>query len=119
MAGEMHQSRGGGVWAIVSRQHGVVSRAQLLERGLRPKGIEHRIATGRLFPVHAGVYAVGRPQVTQHGRWTAAVLACGPGAVLSHTSAAELWGLLPPRAHSVEISVPAGIHRHRGARSLS
>lgn len=44
----------------------------------------------------------------------AAVLACGPDAVLSHHSAAELWGLLPPRAHPVEISVPAGIRRHDG-----
>src|SRR5688572_9584110 len=61
MAGKMHQSGGRGVWRVVSREHGVVSRAQLLERGLSPKGIEHRIETGRLFPVHAGVYAVGRP----------------------------------------------------------
>ena len=42
----------------------------------------------------------------------AAVLACGPGALLSHTSAAELWGLIRLRgpAAMVEISVPAGRH---------
>jgi very-short-patch-repair endonuclease len=56
-------------------------------------GIEHRIAKGRLHPVHRGVYAVGRPSLTREGRWMAAVLACGEGAVLSHRSAAALWGI--------------------------
>src|ERR1700752_2084124 len=48
---------------------------------------------GRLHPIAAGVYAVGRPELSPHGRWMAAVLACGKDAVLSHRSAAGLWGI--------------------------
>ena len=55
--------------------------------------IDHRLATGRLHLISPGIYAVGRRELTPHGRWMAAVLACGDGAVLSHRSAAELWGI--------------------------
>lgn len=101
------------------RQHGVISRAQLLELGFSPKAIEHRIRCGRLHPVARGVYAVGRPDLTQHGRWMAAVLACGPGAVLSHGSAAALWGIAPWRG-ATHVSVaagrqPEGVRAHRRA----
>jgi very-short-patch-repair endonuclease len=71
----------------------VLSRGDLLGLGFSEKGIKHRIATGRLHPVAAGIYAVGRPDLTPHGRWMAAVLACGDSAMLSHRSAAELWGI--------------------------
>jgi very-short-patch-repair endonuclease len=71
----------------------VLSRGDLLGLGFSDKGIKHRVATGRLHPIAAGVYAVGRPDLTPHGRWMAAVLACGASAMLSHRSAAELWGI--------------------------
>jgi very-short-patch-repair endonuclease len=74
-------------------QYGVVSRAQLLELGVRPRALSHRLAAGRLHQVHVGVYAVGHTVLTRSGRWMAAVLACGPDAALSHASAAALWGL--------------------------
>ncbi|HXF32812.1 MAG TPA: type IV toxin-antitoxin system AbiEi family antitoxin domain-containing protein [Solirubrobacterales bacterium] len=74
-------------------QHGVLTRADLLRLGFSTKGLKHRVATGRLHPIAAGVYAVGRRELTPHGRWMAAVLACGDGAMLSHRSAAELWGI--------------------------
>jgi len=45
--------------------------------GLTRRGIQHRIARGRLHPVGRGIYAVGRPELTQHGQWMAAILACG------------------------------------------
>lgn len=64
-----------------------------------------------------GVYAVGRPELSPHGRWMAAVLAFGPGAVLSHQSAAELWGVRPRHPSSIEVSVPvASEHRCPGVR---
>lgn len=72
-------------------QHGVVARRQLLALGFSAKAIEHRIASGRLRQLWPGVYVVGRPEVSERGRWMAAVLACGPKAMLSHHSAAELW----------------------------
>jgi very-short-patch-repair endonuclease len=52
-----------------------------------------RVTAGRLHRIHRGIYAVGHPSLSEKGQWMAAVLACGPNAVLSHTSAAELWGI--------------------------
>jgi very-short-patch-repair endonuclease len=74
--------------------------------GLTRHAIRHRVATGRLHVVWREVYAVGRPALTAHGRWMAAVLTCGPGAVLSHAGAAALWGLAPEGPGPIPISVP-------------
>jgi hypothetical protein len=87
---------------IAAKQHGVVSRRQLVAIGMSDRTIGRRIAEGRLHRVHAGVYAVGHPPLTQEARWMAAVIACGQGAVLSHLDAAVLWGFyerLGPRVH--------------------
>jgi very-short-patch-repair endonuclease len=100
-------------WSLVARQHGVITRAQLLELGFSAKAIKHRLATRRLHPLHAGVYAVGRPELRREGRWLAAVLACGPEAVLSHGSAAALWGIGEYERGHVEVSVPYGSNRRR------
>jgi very-short-patch-repair endonuclease len=67
--------------------------------------IEHRVATGRLHPISRGLYAVGRKELTPHGRWMAAVLVCGDGAVLSHRSAAELWGIGHEHAGRIDVTV--------------
>jgi very-short-patch-repair endonuclease len=92
------------VWKLARDQHGVVSRGQLLELGLSRRAIQHRLARGRLHPIDSGVYAVGRAEVSRQGRWMAAVLACGDTAMLSHGSAAALWGI--GREHrGIEISV--------------
>jgi very-short-patch-repair endonuclease len=77
---------------IAANQHGVITTAQLLGVGLLHSGIADRKSAGRLHPIHRGVYAVGHARLSDRGRWMAAVLACGQGAVLSHTSAGELWG---------------------------
>jgi very-short-patch-repair endonuclease len=66
------------------------------------------VAKGRLHPVRRGVYAVGRPELTRKGEWMAAVLSCGPGAVLSHGSAASLWEIRPERDRAIHVSVPRG-----------
>jgi very-short-patch-repair endonuclease len=109
-------------WELVRRQHGVVSRRQLRDLGATSKWIEHRLTRGRLHRTQfRGVYAVGRPQLTQEGKWMAAILACGPDAYLSHLSAARLWRLLPkaPRdpihvlLHAAVIRRSAGIQVHR------
>jgi very-short-patch-repair endonuclease len=99
------------VWTLVRRQHGVISRQQLRELGFSEDAIAHRIATKRLHGVKRGVYVVGRPDLTQHGRWVAAVLACGEGAVLSHSSAAALWRIGYERRNSIELSLPSKSHR--------
>jgi very-short-patch-repair endonuclease len=103
----------GGAWALVERQHGVISRRQLLGLGLSDQSIKHRVAKGRLHPVWRGVYAVGRPQLTRYGRWMAAVLSCGPGAALSHEDAGNLWEIRRVVPRDVEVSVPSGKTRRR------
>jgi very-short-patch-repair endonuclease len=85
--------RDGLIAGIAGNQHGVVTRAQLVERGVSTSSISDRIAVRRLHRIHRGVYAVGHPTLSEKGRWMAAVLACGENAALSHTSAAELWGI--------------------------
>src|ERR671918_2611669 len=82
---------------IASRQHGVISIAQILAVGMSRAAVKRRVAAGRFHRIHRGVYAVGHASLSNEGRWMAAVLACGEGAALSHRSAAELWELLPPR----------------------
>jgi hypothetical protein len=99
------------VLELAGAQHGVVARAQLLELGLTPQTIKRRVRAGRLHPIFRGVYAVGRPEISQHGRWMAAVLRCGPDAVLSHRSAATLWEIAPSQAGPIELSVPSGTSR--------
>ena len=79
--------------SLAGCQHGVVARAQLIDLGLGRGAIARRIERGRLQRVHRGVYAVGHRVLSRQGRGMAAVLAAGPDAVLSHRSAAALWGL--------------------------
>lgn len=82
-----------------------MTRQQLLRLGFGPRSIEHRIAHGRLHLVMHGVYAVGWPELTPKRRWMAAVLACGSKAMLSHRSAAALWGIGSEKRGRVDISV--------------
>ncbi len=105
--------------ALAARQHGVVARAQLLALGFTARMIDHRLAMGRLHPVWRGVYAIGRPDVTREGRWMASTMTCGPHAVLSHGSAAALWGIGElERGGEVEVSVPKrNRHYRRGIRT--
>ncbi|HEX6586763.1 MAG TPA: type IV toxin-antitoxin system AbiEi family antitoxin domain-containing protein [Solirubrobacterales bacterium] len=111
------------VWAIAERQHGVVTRGQLLEIGLTRRAVEHRLRKGRLHHVRdggrvwRGVYAVGRPELTRRGRWMAAALCAGPDAVLSHETAAALWGFRRyGGAREIELTVPASGRRPPGLR---
>ena len=109
---------------LASRQHGVVSIAQLEAAGLDKSAVTRRLGRGHLHRIHRGVYAVGHRGLSNEGRWMAAVLACGNDAVLSHGSAAELWALLPVRARLVEVTIRSSNGRARRAgirlhRSLS
>jgi very-short-patch-repair endonuclease len=114
MVWEKHQNlSSAGAWALTGRQHGVVTRRQLLDLGLTPRAIEHRLAIGRIHRIERGIYAVGRRQLGQRGRWMAAVLCCGSRAALSHRSAAALWGIGAERAGRIEVSVPFASPRHR------
>jgi very-short-patch-repair endonuclease len=97
---------------IAAPQHGVVTRSQLLSAGFSAGDIAYRTRIGRLIRVHRGVYAVGHLPPSPHAKSMAAVLACGPDAVLSHRSAGALYGLI--RYHGTpEVTVP-GNRRHPG-----
>jgi hypothetical protein len=102
---------------LAGRQHGVAARRQLLELGLTADELQYRVEIGRLRPAHAGVYAVGHSPLTDRGIGMAAVLACGDGAVLSHRSAAILWGIWVRERRLPEITVAhATGDGHRGRR---
>jgi Transcriptional regulator, AbiEi antitoxin len=110
---------------LARSQHGVVSRRQLLERGVGPGAIKHWLRTGRLHLLHHGVYAVGHAAVSPKGRLLAAVLACGDGALASHRSAAWRWELLPAPGGPADVTLPGtsrrgprGVRLHR-ARHLT
>jgi hypothetical protein len=83
--------------ALAERQHGVLAHWQLLQLGAARNMVLGRRQAGLLIPLHRGVYAWGHRQPTRQGQWMAAVLACGPGAVLSHFSAGSHWGICGAR----------------------
>jgi len=101
---------------LARRQYGVVTRTQLRTIGLGRRAIELRIANGRLHVVHRGVYAVGHALMSREARWMAAVLAAGPGAVLSHASAAAHLGIRPPGAVTTDITIERLLRSRPGIR---
>lgn len=98
---------------IADRQHGVVSRAQLLAAGLSARVIDAAIAAGRLRPLFRGVYAVGHAVVSPDGWCQAALLACGDRSVLGHHTACLKWDLRRGDLFPVCVIVPGDRGRKR------
>ena len=100
-------------------QYGNVTHRQLIDAGLTDTAIGWRVRRGRLYRVHAQVYAVGHPPRLPLERAAAAVLACGPGAALSHSGALALWGFSKQWPDAFDVIVPTrdrrpdGITTHR------
>jgi very-short-patch-repair endonuclease len=92
---------------LATQQHGVAARRQLLALGFGDEAIKLRLEAGRLSALHEEVYAVGHRRVSQRGYWWAGVLAYGDGALLSHRSAAALWGFGRQR-RVVEVTASRG-----------
>ena len=85
----------------------MVARWQLLEAGLTTRQITVRLQSGRLHEIHRGVYLVGHTIAPRYAPEMAALLACGPGATLSHATAAALWDLIPhPAPGDVRVTIP-------------
>jgi hypothetical protein len=111
----------GAISALGAEQHAVFHLDQLTELGLSSSAVRKRAATSRLHRIYFKVYSlVPRELLTREGHWMAAVLACGPDAVLSHRTAAALLGLRPTDRAKIEVSVPRrsrprhpGIEVHR------
>ena len=110
---------------LAQRQRGVVSRSQAIRAGLSPDMIKFRISSGRWQRLHPGVYATFSG-IPGRGAWLwAALLAAGPGAVLSYQTAAELHGLSDEQSSPIHVTVPAqrhlvavcGVYLHRSGRA--
>ena len=86
------------------RQGGIVSREQLIDAGLSGSAISRWKAAGRLHRVLPRVYAVGHTALGIEGRLHAALLHVGPGAALSHTTAAWWWALIDSRPRRIHDS---------------
>ena len=101
------------VAGLAAEECGVVSLDELRACGLSREAVGVRVRNGRLHPLHRGVYAVGHANPTLEGHFLAAVKACGPDAVLSHFSAAALWGLVRWDERRPEVTVrSAGTRTH-------
>jgi very-short-patch-repair endonuclease len=98
---------------VASRQHAVISLAQLERAGLGRHAVAYRVKAGWLRPLHRGVYLVG-PLETEHSRAMAAALATG--GVVSSYPAAVLWGLRPPREGPIDVIVPLKLRNRPGIR---
>jgi hypothetical protein len=93
---------------LATRQHGVVALSQLRDLGFGIDAIKARCAQDRLRALHREVFMVGHRRLNQRGRWWAAVLAYGPGAALSHRSAAVLWGIRSARPGPIDVNATQG-----------
>jgi very-short-patch-repair endonuclease len=93
----------------------VVARRQLLALGLAESAIDRRLRAGRLHQLHEGVYALGHRLIPREGHWMAAVLASGSDALLSHWSAAALWGIRPSSRSRIDVTVR---HRSRSSKAI-
>jgi very-short-patch-repair endonuclease len=91
---------------LAARQHGVVSTRRLRAVGYVEGSIAKATRAGRLHRLHKGVYAVGHTNLSLQGLCLAAVLGCGPGALLSHWSAAWLWGLMRTDPVPIHVTTP-------------
>jgi very-short-patch-repair endonuclease len=93
------------VAALAERQDGLVTREELLALPLSPSAIGGRVRSRRLHIVFRGVYAVGHRALSDRALLRAALLAVGPHAVLSHRTAAFLWGLVRELAATIDVLV--------------
>ncbi len=103
--------------ALADRQHGVVSIRQLEARlGYSHSAISRATASGRIHRLYTSVYAVGHTNLSLHGQCLAAVLACGPRALLSHYSAAWLLGLASTQPVPIHVTSPVQRRNRRPIR---
>jgi len=103
---------------LANAQHAVFGLSQVRELGLSDTAVRKRVRGGRLHRIHQTVYSlVPKALLKREGLYMAAVLACGPGAVLSHRSAARLHELRSYGYTRIEVTVPGrSSRRHDGVK---
>jgi very-short-patch-repair endonuclease len=97
---------------------GVIGRAELFALGVDRGSISWSLKTGSLHLLYPGVYAVGHTKLTRRGRWRAAVLACGPGACLSHRDAAALHDIRQNSRRAIDVTAPGRSRHNRAGISI-
>src|SRR4051794_31621276 len=95
---------------LSARQNGALTFEQLCRAGLSRRRVQGLVERGELTRLHRSVYRFG-PVTLPYCPETAAVLACGPKAVVSHRSASYLYGMLPRAEGPVHVTVTGGGHR--------
>lgn len=112
---------------LATRQHGRLARAQLERLGISNGMLRGWLATGYATRVLRKVYAIGHLAPSREADLWAAVLYAGPGAMLSHATAAHRYGLLKHPPALIEVSTPRGtpsvpgvliVHRQRRIRRV-
>ena len=115
----------GRIAALAARQYGRVHRSQLLDAGLTHRQIARRTENGTLHRTFRSVYAVGHIRDDRWARWSEALLALGPGAALSHTTAAALWRIRHTTERTIHVTIqgttkrnaPPDVRVHRTTRA--
>lgn len=116
----LSRARNRAIARIAGSHAGAITHAELVAAGLGPDAIGHRVKNGLLHRRHHGVYIVGHLALAPRAEEAAALLACGPGAALSHRSAVAFWGLAEPDREIIDVTLPGrryrpktGIRLHR------
>lgn len=98
---------------LAAMQHGVFSRSQAIDDGATAQMIQHRLRLGRWLRLHPGVYCVAGAPETWRQQLMAACLLMGPGAFVSHLSAAAMWPFPGFKPEGIEVSVTENTARGR------
>jgi very-short-patch-repair endonuclease len=112
---------------LLNAQSSVISRQQARDAGWPERNVDRRLRSGSWQRLYRGAYAAFTGDPSREAMLWAAVLRVGPGAVLSHQTAAELHHLTDKPSSKIHVSVPAQrnpgrvhpirgvvIHRSRG-----
>lgn len=99
---------------LLDSQRGIVSTPQVRQVGVSGKAVKHRLHTGQWRRMHRGVYATFTGEAPREAKLWAAVRRAGPGAMLSHETAAEMHKLADKPSAKIHITVP---HSRRPAQS--
>jgi hypothetical protein len=101
---------------LLARQDGIIGRSQALEFGLSPDSMRNRVRAAGWQRIQRGVYATFSGEMMREAQLWAALLRAGPAAVLSHQTAAELYGLLKQPSASIHLTVPATVNPARHSK---
>jgi very-short-patch-repair endonuclease len=114
----LSRARNRAIARLAESNAGAITHAELIAAGIGPDAIDHRVKSGLLHRRHRGVYIVGHLALAPRAEEAAALLACGPGAVLSHRSAAAVWALADPDHKIIDVTLPGRRCRPKAAIRL-